>query len=92
MGTIRWHHVTALQGLGAIRVGQIAAPSAHKDIHIVYVYSEIDAGKSRFSTLQYFHLVGERMPNGRLMTKSTKDYWFEDMTTLIEVMAAQALT
>lgn len=84
--------MTALQGFGAIRVGRIADPSAHKYIHIVYAYSEIDAENSRFSTLQYFHLVAKRMLNGRLMTRSTKDYWFENLITLIEVMAAQALT
>lgn len=32
------------------------------------------------------------MLNGRLTTKSTKDYWFENLMTLIEVMATQALT
>ena len=52
MGTIHLYHVTALQEFRAIRVGQIAAPSAHKCIHIVYVYSEIDTGKLRLPTLQ----------------------------------------
>lgn len=52
MGTSQRYHVTNILGLGAIRVGQIAAPSAHKYTHIMHMYSEIDAGGLRFSTFQ----------------------------------------